>query len=497
MSLALVYSRALEGLAAQAVSVEVHLANGLPAFNLVGLPEAEVKESRERVRAAMAVAGFEFPARRITVNLAPADLPKSSSHFDLPIAVGILAASGQLPGADLEKFEFAGELGLTAELRPVRGAIALARAATQAGRTLILPAQSAPEAALYPGADVRSAKHLLDICHFFSQKLPLVIAEPPTQFAETNYPDLIDVRGQQYAKRALEIAAAGQHSLLMVGTPGTGKSMLAQRLPGLMPPLSIEEALETASVRSLTRKGLDISQFGTRPYRSPHHTASAAALVGGGSVPQPGEISLAHNGILFLDELPEFDRRVLEVLREPLESGEVHISRAMHAVTFPARFQLIAAMNPCPCGYLGHPTRTCRCTPDQIMRYKAKLSGPFLDRLDMCVEVPAISESALMGAPDGEPSANVAARAARAYAIARTRQGKANAALNTAETERFCMPDESARELLHVAMQRFNLSARSFHRVLKIARTIADLAAVEKINAAHVSEGIQYRRGLS
>ncbi|MDR3429805.1 YifB family Mg chelatase-like AAA ATPase [Silvimonas sp.] len=496
MSLALIFTRALDGLNARPVTVEVHLANGLPAFNLVGLPEAEVKESRERVRAALTVAGFEFPARRITVNLAPADLPKSSSHFDLPIAVGILAASGQLPRDTLAQYEFAGELGLSAELRQVRGAIALAKAASQDGRQLILPAESAPEGALYPGATVLSAPHLLAICRHFSQNQPLEAGRPPEVGASVSYPDMRDVRGQQQVKRALEIAAAGQHSLLMAGPPGTGKSMLAQRLPGLLPPLDIDDALEAAAVRSLTRAGMDPRQFGIRPYRSPHHTASAVALVGGGSNPQPGEISLAHHGILFMDELPEFDRKVLEVLREPLESGEVHISRANHSVTFPARFQLVAAMNPCPCGYFGHPTRACRCTPDQINRYKARLSGPFLDRIDLAVEVPAVNEATLMAAPDGESTVVIRERVIRAWNLARQRQGKSNAALTTAEIDRFCTPDEVARALLHTALQRLNLSARSFHRVLKIARTIADLTGTEQIRSDHVAEAIQYRRGL-
>jgi magnesium chelatase family protein len=415
MSLAIVHSRAMIGIEASAVLVEIHLANGLPAFNLVGLPDLEVKESRERVRAALAVCGFEFPNRRITVNLAPADLPKSSGLFDLPIAVGILAASGQLPLEQLNDFEFAGELGLSGELRSIRGALGMAWAAQAVGRTLILPADSAAEAALLSSASVLSANHLMQVCRHLLGSDQLAIAVPIAIEAPPTMLDLSEVKGQQQAKRALEIAAAGRHSLLLIGPPGTGKSMLAQRLPSLLPEMSELEALEAARIQSLGKERLDASRFGVRAYRSPHHTASAVALVGGGSVPQPGEISLAHHGVLFLDELPEFDRKVLEVLREPLESQKIHIARAAHSTEFPADFQLIAAMNPCPCGFLGHPKKACRCTPDQISRYRGKLSGPFMDRIDLVIEVPLLPENTLLAAATGESSALVRKRVALAH----------------------------------------------------------------------------------
>ncbi|KAF0812408.1 Competence protein ComM [Andreprevotia sp. IGB-42] len=496
MSLAIVHSRALVGLAALPVAVEVHLANGLPSCNLVGLPEIEVKESRDRVRAALTVAGFDFPARKITVNLAPADLPKSSGQFDLAIAIGILAASGQIPADKLKDYEFAGELGLAGDLRPVRGGLALARAAFGAQRKLVLPMESAQEAALYPGAEVLAASHLLEVCRHLASNEALTIPEPAAISAEPLYPDLREVRGQVHAKRALEIAAAGRHSLLLIGPPGTGKSMLAQRLPGLLPPLETDEALDVANVQSLSHSGFDIKRFGQRPYRSPHHTASAVALVGGGAIPQPGEISLAHHGVLFMDELVEFDRKVLEVLREPLETGSIHISRAARAVEFPARFQLVAAMNPCPCGYLGHSSKPCRCSPEQIARYRGKLSGPFLDRIDLLVEVPALPETALLNAADGESSHAVRQRAHAAHGRARTRQGKANAALSAAEIDTHCAPDAAGRALLQTALSKLGLSARAYHRVLKVARTIADLAGSEAIRSAHIAEAIQYRRAL-
>ena len=493
MALAIVRSRGLDGLAAPPVAVEVHIAGGLPSVTLVGLPDTEVKEARDRVRAAIVNSGFEFPARRITINLAPADLPKESGRFDLPIALGILAAAGQLPADRLDAHEFAGELSLSGELRPIRGALAMVLAARDSERRFVLPAASAGEAALASPAGILSAASLLAVCAHLCGETPLPVAAPATHDAPDDYPDLADVRGQAQVKRALEIAAAGGHSLLMSGPPGSGKSMLAARLPGLLPPLDNAAALESAAVLSLAGQ-FRPSRFGERVYRSPHHTASAVALVGGGSTPRPGEISLAHHGVLFLDELPEFERRVLESLREPLESGHIHISRAARQAEFPARFQLVAAMNPCPCGWQGDPSGRCRCTPDQIARYRGKLSGPLLDRIDLRVDVPAVPAEALQRTADGERSADVRRRIAAALARQQQRQGKPNARLTTKEIDRHCQPDTAGAALMQQAAARLGLSARAFHRVQKVARTIADLADSAQIGAPHIAEAVQLRR---
>jgi magnesium chelatase family protein len=507
MTLAVVRSRGLSGMFAPEVTVEVHLANGLPSFTLVGLPDTEVKEARERVRAALQNNRFEFPSRRITVNLAPADLPKESGRFDLPIALGILAASGQLDKHALDRFEFVGELSLSGELRPIRGTLAMTFAVAKVPhskgtpRGFVLPSENADEAALVGGISIYPAKDLLQVvAHLGAESgnpkarqiephIAAVRLTPPA------YPDLFDVKGQRPAKRALEIAAAGNHSLLMVGPPGTGKTMLAQRLPGILPPMNTDEALESAAVLSLVGQFAP-QRWATRMFRSPHHTASPVALVGGGSVPVPGEISLAHHGVLFLDELPEFDRRVLEVLREPIESGRITISRAARQVDFPARFQLIAAMNPCPCGYFGHRTIACRCTPEMVARYQDRISGPLLDRIDMRVEVSSLSEHELLELPDGEPSRNAAERVSRAYGRALARQGKVNDALQPGEVERICKPEGPVKQLLQAASIKLGWSARAYHRVLKVARTIADLEGAEDLVAQHVAEAIQYRRAL-
>lgn len=516
MSLAVVRSRAPAAGRAPDVTVEVHLANGLPSFSIVGLPDLEVRESRERVRAALQNCGFEFPVRRITVNLAPADLPKESGRFDLPIALGILAANGQIPADALPGREFAGELSLTGALRPMRGAFAMACGVARDGRAapadravpprepeLYLPLDSAAEAALVPGVTVYGAADLPALCAHLTGapdgRLAPVAAPLLDGRPAAAAPDLADVIGQRGARRALEVAAAGGHHMLMVGPPGAGKSMLAARLPGLLPPLTDDEALTSAALLSASRIGFSPAQWRQRPFRSPHHSSTAAALVGGRNPPQPGEITLAHLGVLFLDELPEFDRHVLEMLREPLEAGRITISRVAQQADFPAACQLIAAMNPCPCGWHGDPSGRCRCSPDVAARYLRKLSGPLLDRIDIQIDLPALTpaELAARAPTPGEPSAAVAARVAQARARQLERQGKTNHMLSGRETDDLGRPTDDGERLLREAGERFGWSARAYYRVLKVARTIADLAGDPQPNAAQIAEAIRYRRALT
>lgn len=533
MSLAVVRSRALAAARAPEVTVEVHLANGLPSFSMVGLPDLEVRESRERVRAALQNCGFAFPVRRITVNLAPADLPKASGRFDLPVALGILAASGQIPAESLACREFAGELSLTGAVRAMHGAFAIACGtarghsgnlaasipaqallldenaaghAPENGRSpyrlpqLYLPAANAAEAALVPGVDAFGVVDLPSLCAHLcgapGAELQPVRASAMDALPMTPPPDMADVIGQRSGRRALEVAAAGGHHMLMIGPPGSGKSMLAARLPGLLPPMTDAEALESAALLSSSAAGFSPQQWRQRPFRAPHHSCSAVALIGGSNPPQPGEITLAHLGVLFLDELPEFDRYALETLREPLESGQITISRAAWQVDFPAACQLIAAMNPCPCGWRGDPGGRCRCTPETAARYWRRLSGPLLDRIDIQIEIPALppAELTARATTAAEPSAAIAARVSAARERQRARQGKPNRELTGREVDDACRPDAAGEALLREAGERFGWSARAYYRVLKVARSIADLAGDEAPNAAQIAEAIQYRR---
>lgn len=494
MRLSVVMTRAQCGIDAPAVRVEAHLAGGLPSVSMVGLPETAVRESKDRVRSALATSRFDFPVGRVTLNLSPADLPKEGGRYDLPIAVGILAASGQLPAASLDYREFIAELALSGELRPVRGILPAAIAAAKAGHELIVAPENADEAALPPGARVIAARHLLDVHRHLAGDTVLPWQSTPSrETSAPRAPDLADVRGQPLARRALEIAAAGGHSLLLIGPPGSGKSMLAARLPGILPPLDPSETLEAAAIRSLRGPVPASLLAGERSFRAPHHSSSAIALVGGGGIPRPGEVSLAHHGVLFLDELPEFDRRTLEMLREPLESGVIHLSRAARQTSFPAQVQLIAAMNPCPCGWLGDPSRGCGYTCERAERYRARVSGPLLDRIDLHVEVPPVPAATLAKDGTGESSEAVRRRVVRARERQTARQGCANARLDGARLSEIVALSGEDRAFIANAMDKLRLSARATDRVLRVSRTLADLAGEEHVGRHALLEALSYR----
>ncbi len=495
MGLSLVHSRGCTGVEAPLITVEVHLSGGLPSMHMVGLPETAVRESKDRVRSAVLNSGFKWPQSRITISLAPADLPKEGGGLDLPIALGILAASKQVPAITLGNCEFLGELSLNGELRPVRGVLPAAIQSREHRRTLVIPQDNAAEAGLVRNGETYCGSSLMAIAGWLCGRQELPRCETTLSERTATQPDLADVIGLPGPKRALEIAAAGGHHLLLAGPPGTGKTLLASRLPGILPPMTEQEALESAAVTSVSRAGFDLSDWGIRPFRSPHHSCTSAALAGGGSRPRPGEISLAHNGVLFLDELPEFGRHTLEILREPLESGRIIISRAVMQSTFPARFQLVAAMNPCPCGLSGDESGRCCCSAEQIQRYRARVSGPLLDRIDIQVEV-LRPKTSILTTPSGniENSIEVRERVIESRRLQIRRAGRANALLGNDELKHFCHIGGTTLQLLEDAARQLYLSPRACHRILKVSRTIADLDDAADITPEHLAEAVAFRR---